>query len=1245
MDVPTPDRSSRGIPMAAEPPDFRELFEAVPGLYLVLLPDPARTIAAVSTAYLRATMTERDAILGRGLFEVFPDNPDDSEASGVRNLAASIERVILHRVPDAMAVQKYDIRRPAEEGGGFEERWWSPQNSPVLGPDGSVRYVIHRVEDVTDYIRLKQTGAELQSRADRMEAEVFSRAQELQQVNAKLRGANDEITRLYEQAKELDQLKTDFFATVSHELRTPLTLILGPAERMRAAATAEGLQRELDVVARNARLLLRHVNDLLDLQKLEATQTRLEHADADLAHLVRLVAGSFETAAQDAHMELVIVAPPVLAAQVDPGRFGQIVLNLISNAFKFTPPGGRVRITLRATGERAVLEVADSGPGIAPEHRALVFERFRQLEGGTTRRLGGTGLGLAITKNLVELHGGSIAIAGAPEGGALFVVELPRMAPAGTELAPPSEPDLAARAQRAVEAFARPAPTDDAIVGPPDAPLVLVVEDNPDMSRFVVEGLAEHYRVARALDGTRGLQLALELRPDLVISDIMLPGMGGDALLRALRSHSELDHTLVVLASARADDALRLRLLAEGAHDYITKPFSLEELRIRVDNLLAGRRVTQDETVSALVRSAVDGIVTMDEHGIIRSFNPAAERMFGYAAHEVIGRNVRMLMPSPHREHHSGYLARYLAEGFPRIIGIGRALEGVSHDGRAFPMHLAVSELWIGGRRMFAGFVRDMTVQKQLEEQLRHSQKMEAIGALTSGIAHDFGNLLMGIAGCANIALDKVDLDHPVARYLRELSAAAKRGTDLTRQLLGFSRKQAPKLASVVLDALIEGCAGLLRRLVGDDIVLEIRSAAPRCSIVADAGQLEQILVNLVVNARDAMPAGGRITITTAEVVIDERSAEARGLAAGRYVKLEVTDDGHGMDEATRLRVFEPFFTTKEVGKGTGLGLSTVYALTKQFHGGLGVQSKLGRGTTFTLCFPCQAAPATAEARDGAPELLTGNETVLIVDDDRLVRLSVRHYLEGLGYRVVEALEPGDALQLSREPSAAFDLLLTDVVMPGIGGRSLAERVRELHPEIRVLFMSAHPIEELLARGSLQPGDDLLDKPFGQAQLATAVRRVLDADQRPGVAHEAAAGPPPERTSSPASVSPASVLPASVLLVEDEAAARMVVAELLEELGHRIFPAATAAEALAIVEGRTERVDLVLTDISLPDMRGTRLVQRIRAMLPEVSVIYMSGYDGTDVPLGPNDGYLTKPFDFDDLLRMVEDGLRRARGG
>jgi signal transduction histidine kinase len=457
--------------------DFRALFEAAPGNYLVLAPGTEQfTIVAVNDAYLRATMTQRDQIVGRGLFEVFPDNPDDVEASGARNLRASLERVIATRAPDTMAVQKYDIRRPAEEGGGFEERWWSPKNAPVI-VDGELRYVLHRVEDVTAVVRLERAGVEMQ-------AELMRRAQELQAVNTELRRAHDEASRLYEKTAELDRHKTEFFASVSHELRTPLTLILGPAERLLASPDLPlSARRDLEVIGANARTLLRHVNDLLEVARLDAGRVEPRRADVDVAALTRTVAGLFEALTVERRVELLVDAPGELSAALDPEQIQRVLVNLISNAFKFAGSPGRVRVALARDGERLVLEVADNGPGIPPAQRELVFERFRQLDEGATRPHEGTGLGLAIVRDLIALHGGSVAIADAPEGGALFTIALPLRAPPGVPVAP----RVAAAPLRSDLRSA----IDDLRVaadGELDAPargraLVLVVEDNPDMRR------------------------------------------------------------------------------------------------------------------------------------------------------------------------------------------------------------------------------------------------------------------------------------------------------------------------------------------------------------------------------------------------------------------------------------------------------------------------------------------------------------------------------------------------------------------------------------------------------------------------------------------------------------------------------------------------------------------------------------------------------------------------------------------
>jgi signal transduction histidine kinase len=563
-------------PPALSPPDFQALFESAPGLYLVL--DPELTIVAASDAYLRATMTRRADIVGRGVFQVFPDNPADPSATGTANLRASLERVLQQRGPDAMAVQKYDIRRP---DGDFEERHWSPVNSPVLGPDGSVSYIIHRVEDVTDFVRLQQRGG-------RMESEIYHRSQELADANRRLREANEQLEGLYERTKELQELRTRFFANVSHELRTPLTLILGPAEKLQS--TAEPAQkRDLEIIVRNARILLEQVNDLLELAKLDAGHMRLDYAQTDAAELVRVTAGLFDSLARDRGITFTVEAPPSLPCQLDPQRYQRVLLNLLGNAFQFTPDGGQVRCSLRADGPRLLLEVADSGPGVEPAHRALIFERFRQVEGGPSRRSAGSGLGLAIAHEFVDLHGGSVAVATAPEQGALFTVSIPRQAPAGTEVRAGGELAADLPSQVVEELVPRLLPSSPA-APEGQASLVLVVEDQPELNRFLCDCLAGEHRVVSAADGKEGLEQARALCPDLIITDVMMPVMGGDELVAAVRAEPLLAAVPILLLTARNDEGVKVKLLRLGARDYLVKPFSVEELRARAANLVAVKR-------------------------------------------------------------------------------------------------------------------------------------------------------------------------------------------------------------------------------------------------------------------------------------------------------------------------------------------------------------------------------------------------------------------------------------------------------------------------------------------------------------------------------------------------------------------------------------------------------------------------------------------------------------------------------
>jgi signal transduction histidine kinase/ActR/RegA family two-component response regulator len=596
-------------------PDFRQVFDSAPGCYLVLAPD--LTIVAVTDSYLRATMTVREQILGREIFHVFPDNPDDPGATGVANLRASLERVLRSGRPDAMAVQKYDVRRPHSEGDTFEERYWSPINSPILGADGKVRYIVHRVEDVTEFVRLKKAGTaadeltrDLRARAGQMEAEIYRRAQEIQETNKQLRTLHEEL------------------------------------------------------------------------------EAKVQERTADL-----------------------------------------------------------------------------------------------------------------------------------------------------------------------------------------------------------------------------------------------------------LRANEELQREI------------------------------------------AERKKAQE----ALLRS---------------------------------------------------------------------------------------------------------------EEQLRQAQKLEAIGRLAGGVAHDFNNLLSVVLSYSGILLSEMDPKAHGYNELEEIKRAGERAAELTRQLLAFSRQQVLDFKILDLNEILTGLTKMLGRLLGEDVEMKMLLSPRLGRVRADRGQIEQVVMNLAVNARDALPSGGKLTIETANVELDEVYArEHLGVSPGSYVMLAVSDTGVGMDKATQARIFEPFFTTKEKGKGTGLGLSTVFGIVKQSGGNIWLYSEPGGGTTFKVYLP--RVEGAVDAPAGAPAAAAqakGSETILLAEDEDQVRLVASEILKKAGYHVLEARSPGEALLICEQHPVKIHLLLTDVVMPKLSGRQLAERVRSLRPEIRVAFMSGYTDDAILHHGVLDSDVAFIQKPLTPDALTRRVREVLDAN-------------------------------------------------------------------------------------------------------------------------------------------------------
>ncbi|MDY7095447.1 MAG: PAS domain S-box protein [Acidobacteriota bacterium] len=510
-------------------------------------------------------------------------------------------------------------------------------------------------------------------------------------------------------------------------------------------------------------------------------------------------------------------------------------------------------------------------------------------------------------------------------------------------------------------------------------------------------------------------------------------------------------------------------------------------------------RLESAERLEALLDAAVDAIVTIDSRGIIESVNPATEKMFGYSADELLGENVRILMPEPYRDEHDGYIDRYRRTGEKRIIGIGREVQGRRKDGFVFPVDLAVNEVCIGDERLFMGTLRDLTDRRILEESLLRAQKMEALGRLAGGVAHDFNTLLGTIIGYAEIlGKEAGEEDSALQGYAERIHQAARRGADLTRQLLAFGSRQETRRRLVDIGSLTGETADMIHRLIGEDIRFECSVEDSLGPVAIDPGQLQQVLLNLAVNASDAMPRGGRLSVRWTRAMLDEEmGTETGSIQPGTYALLEVEDTGTGMSEANRQRIFEPFFTTKEVGKGTGLGLSTVFGIVHQWDGGISVISQLGVGTTFRIYLPVAEEGEPPSAAASQPELpspsATTLATVLVVEDDDMFRNLLGEVLESEGYEVLTAREADEALNLCGQGLEAVDVLVSDLVMPSGNGVKLSAELRSRYPHLRVILMSGYSDEALAGRDiDKELADAFLEKPFDISTLLRTVGAVLD---------------------------------------------------------------------------------------------------------------------------------------------------------
>ncbi|HWW17575.1 MAG TPA: PAS domain S-box protein [Candidatus Saccharimonadales bacterium] len=743
---------------------------------------------------------------------------------------------------------------------------------------------------------------------------------------------------------------------------------------------------------------------------------------------------------------------------------------------------------------------------------------------------------------------------------------------------------------------------------------VLLVEDSA-VDATLVRGLLRHaggdpFSVTQARTLAEALRFLGRTDIDLVILDLNLPDSIGLETLRRVVAQSALP--IVVLTGA--DEAVGIQAMREGAQDYLPKgqlqaPLLARSVRYAIERHRASRALREsNESLSRMISSAADAIITKDLQGSIKSWNPAAEKLFGYSVEEVLGKPMLVLFPpelvneereilariekgdgvehfesvrirkdgralqvaltiSPIRDSEgriigASKIARDISaqkqaeeqlrrqaslldqafdavlvwerdgtiifwnQGAVRMYGfstneaIGRvshellqtsAAEGLEQvfqkltvkgswegelahtrsDGKRIAVESRMVQITEGERCYVLETNRDVSEERLLEERLRQAQKLEGIGRLAGGVAHDFNNLLGIILGSAELLAESVDLSQ-VRRRAGEIQKAGQRAANLTKELLAFSRKQVLEVEVTDLNAKVSGIREMLVRMVGEGIEISTSLAANLGRVRADPNQIEQILLNLVMNARDAMPKGGKITIETQNIELKEAYAGTHSaVVPGRYVMIAVSDSGVGMDAETLAHIFEPFFTTKS--SGTGLGLATVYGAVKQSGGNIWAYSEPGNGTTFKVYF--SRVDGAAESAGGgeynAVALPKGTETILLVEDSDSLRGVTKEFLQGAGYNVVEARNGDDAVQVARTHKPAIHLLLTDVVMPGMSGRESADEIKRIHPETRILFMSGYTATAIVHRGVLDEGVSLLTKPFTRSGLMQKVHEML----------------------------------------------------------------------------------------------------------------------------------------------------------
>lgn len=1089
-------------------PNFQRLFEASPALYLVLLPDdPKFTIVAMSDALLKTAVRRRSQLLGKGVFEAFAVNPFDV-SKGSENMLKSLRRVIDRKVIDLLDIQRYDLEKPASEGGGFEERYWSAFNSPVLDRNGKLLYIITRSEDVTNFFKYKneKNKAKNKIKDERLQYEIFSRTKKLQEANEQLHKSEENQQKLLKKLKEIDKLKTQFFSNISHELRTPLTLILGPANKVLQEEKLSDLgAHRLNVIVRNANTLLKHVTDLLDVAKFDEKKMMIRYSETDIISTVRSVVLNFDEVIKSKNIKFNLMAPETLTAQFDVHMIQRVLLNLMSNAIKFTPLNGNIKLKIYSDKKNVFIRVQDSGPGVPIEYQDVIFDRFRQLEEGAARKFGGTGLGLSIAKEFVNLHHGTIQIQNASEGGAIFEVVLPIYTSDNyvieNEVSGLIEKDVAlpfleGLNNHLLDKNKATIPTD--LSSAKRNELILVVEDNQELNRFLVELLTPYYRVITAFDGEEGFAKAKEFLPDLILTDIMMPKMSGDQLISKLNENNLLKDTSIILLTAKADDFLKLQLLKEGASDYLLKPFLAEEVLSRIHNLLMLRRAANIMRIDSLLENAMDGVICMDASGNILNWNSKAEHIFGWTKNEAIGINFAdLILPFRYREEFRNQIVQYSEMLENSNLNNFFEWMGIKKNGKEIHIELSLTPITTKDTHVFYCFVRDISSRIKTLDELRMARDAaeaanHAKSSFLANMSHEIRTPLGAILGFSELIVDPEVGELDKLNYTKAVKRNGELLSNIINDILDLSRVEAGRLTieshEVKITEILESVLSALSLKASEKgLRLSVRYKEDVPKIIrTDALRLRQILLNIVGNAIKFTREG----FVEVVVDLDKRNNDLTKLC------FIVKDTGLGISKDDEKKLFQPFSqadpsTTRQFG-GTGLGLVLSKRLAKLLGGDIElIESVKGKGSIFMITIDpgpiSKKQISTHEksfSREGESVRLDGVK-VLLAEDSPDNMLLVSKLLKIAGAQV-ETAENGK-VALEKAYHGKYDIILVDIQMPVMDGYQTLSELRKNGYDLPIIALTAHTLKEDRMQSLASGFDDHIGKPVDRSLLINSI--------------------------------------------------------------------------------------------------------------------------------------------------------------